>query len=122
MEEKLFWLVGRVRIFEWRLLTGFTVFQMIYMLQGLGINNTLLLPCGRSRLLQPRGRVFAFRSCGPGSIPTWAVGIFLHPVTPPPPPTHWPPNVTGCRKVPTARGGNRTWAAGSKGKHSTMSL
>ena len=31
-------------------------------------------------------------------------------------------NVTGCRKIPTARGGNRTWAAGSKGKHSTTSL
>ena len=25
--------------------------------------------------------------------------------------------VTGCRKIPTARGGNRTWTAGSKGKH-----
>ena len=37
-------------------------------------------------------------------------------------PPHWPPNVTGCRKIPTARGGNRTWAAGSKGKHSTTSL
>ena len=34
------------------------------------VYNTLLLPCGRSRLLQRRGRVFAFRSCGPGSIPT----------------------------------------------------
>ena len=29
-----------------------------------------LLSCGRSRLLQRCGRVFAFRSCGPGSIPT----------------------------------------------------
>ena len=38
---------------------------------------TLLLPCGRSRLLQRRGRVFAFRSCGPPR----AVGIFLHPLT-----------------------------------------
>ena len=38
--------------------------------EGIGIYNTLLLPCGRSRLLQRRGRVFAFRSCGPGSIPT----------------------------------------------------
>ena len=37
---------------------------------GIGIYNTLLLPCGGSRLLQRRGRVFAFRSCGPGSIPT----------------------------------------------------
>ena len=37
-------------------------------------------------------------------------------------PQHWPPNVTGCRKIRTARGGNRTWAAGSKGKHSTTSL
>ena len=26
--------------------------------------------CGRSRLLQRRSKVFAFRSCGPGSIPT----------------------------------------------------
>ena len=30
----------------------------------------LLLPSDRSRLLQRRGRVFAFRSCGPGSIAT----------------------------------------------------
>ena len=30
--------------------------------------------------------------------------------------------VTGCRKIPTARGGNRTWAAGSTGKHSSTSL
>ena len=30
--------------------------------------------------------------------------------------------VTGCRKIPHARGGNRTWATGSKGKHSTTSL
>ena len=37
---------------------------------GIGLYNTLLLPCGRSRLLQRRGRVFAFRSCGTGSIPT----------------------------------------------------
>ena len=37
-------------------------------------------------------------------------------------PTYWPPNVTGCRKIPTARGGNRTWASRSKGKHSTTSL
>ena len=37
---------------------------------GIGIYNTLLLLCGRSRLLQRRGRVFVFRSCGPGSIPT----------------------------------------------------
>ena len=37
---------------------------------GIGIYNTLLLPCGRSRLLQRRGRVFAFKSCGPCSIPT----------------------------------------------------
>ena len=37
---------------------------------GIGIYNTLLLPCDRSRLLQQRGRVFAFRSCGSGSIPT----------------------------------------------------
>ena len=37
-------------------------------------------------------------------------------------PTYRPPNVTGCRKIPHARGGNRTWAAGSKGKHSTRSL
>ena len=37
---------------------------------GIGKYNTLLLPCGRSRLLQRRGRVFAFRSCGPGSVPT----------------------------------------------------
>ena len=37
---------------------------------GIGIYNTLLLPGGRSRLLQLRGRVFAFRSCGPGSNPT----------------------------------------------------
>ena len=37
-------------------------------------------------------------------------------------PPHWPPNVTGCRKIQTARGGNRTWAAGSIGKHSTTSL
>ena len=37
---------------------------------GIGKYNTLLLPCGRSRLLQRRGRVFAFKSCGPGSIPT----------------------------------------------------
>ena len=37
---------------------------------GIGKYNTLLLPCGRSRLLQRRGRVFAFRSCGPGSIST----------------------------------------------------
>ena len=37
-------------------------------------------------------------------------------------PPQWPPNVTGCRKILTARGGNRTWAAGSKGKHSTTSL
>ena len=44
-------------------------------------NNTVLLPCGRSRLLHRRGRVIAFRSYGPGSIPTRAVGIFLHPVT-----------------------------------------
>ena len=28
------------------------------------------LPCGGSRLLQRRGTVFAFRLCGPGSIPT----------------------------------------------------
>ena len=34
------------------------------------VYKTLLLPCGRSQLLQRRGRVFAFRSCGPGSIPT----------------------------------------------------
>ena len=32
-------------------------------------------------------------------------------------PTYWPPNVTGCRKIPHARGGNRTWAAGSTGRH-----
>ena len=31
--------------------------------------NTLSRRC-KSRLLQRRGRVFAFRSCGPGSIPT----------------------------------------------------
>ena len=43
--------------------------------------NTLLLPCGRSRLLQRRGRVFAFRSCGPGSIPTSGGWSFMHPVT-----------------------------------------
>ena len=37
---------------------------------GLGIN-TLLMPCGTlSQLLQRHSRVFAFRSCGPGSIPT----------------------------------------------------
>ena len=32
------------------------------MSQGIGIYNTLLLPCGRRRLLQRRGRVFACRS------------------------------------------------------------
>ena len=37
---------------------------------GIGKYNTLLLPCGRSRLSQRHGRVFAFRSWGPGSIPT----------------------------------------------------
>ena len=31
---------------------------------------TLLLPCGRSRLLKRHGRVFAFRYCSPGSIST----------------------------------------------------
>ena len=48
---------------------------------GIGIYNTLVLPCGGSRLLQRHGRVFAFRSYGPGSILTSAVGFFLHPVT-----------------------------------------
>ena len=33
------------------------------------IYNAHLLPCDRSWLLQRRGRVFSFRSCGPGSIP-----------------------------------------------------
>ena len=28
----------------------------------------------------------------------------------------------GAEKIPTARGGNRTWAAGSKGKHSTTNI
>ena len=41
------------------------------MSQGLGIYNTLLLPCRRSRLLQRRGRVFACRSSDLGSIPGW---------------------------------------------------
>ena len=36
------------------------------------MNNKLLLPCGRSWLLQRHGRVFAFRSCSPGSFPTCA--------------------------------------------------
>ena len=37
--------------------------------QCLGIYNTLLLPFGRSWLLQRRGRVFACRSSVLGSIP-----------------------------------------------------
>ena len=46
------------------------------MSQGLGIYNTLLLPCGRSSLLQRRGRVFACRSSDLGSIPGWGSKIF----------------------------------------------
>ena len=46
---------------------------------GIGIFNALLLPCGRRRLLQRRGRVFAFRSCGPGSIPTSGIRNFSAP-------------------------------------------
>ena len=42
------------------------------MSQGLGIYiNTLLLPRGRSQLLQRRDRVFACRSSNLGSIPSW---------------------------------------------------
>ena len=36
---------------------------------GIGIKHTSTA-CGGSRLLQGLGRAFAFRSCGPGSIPT----------------------------------------------------
>ena len=35
------------------------------------VYDTLLLPCGRSRLIQRRGRVFACRSSDLGSIPGW---------------------------------------------------
>ena len=37
--------------------------------RGRGINNTLLLSCCRSRLLQPHGRVFVCKSSDLGSIP-----------------------------------------------------
>ena len=46
------------------------------MSQGLGIYNTLLLPCGRSLLLQRRGRVFACRSSDLGSISAGTGKIF----------------------------------------------
>ena len=41
------------------------------MSQGLGIYNTLLLPCCRRWLLQRRSRVFACRSSDLVSIPDW---------------------------------------------------
>ena len=50
--------------------SGTNLFKAGKYVVGIGLYNTLLLPCGRSRLLQRRGRVFAFRSCGPGSNPT----------------------------------------------------
>ena len=53
-----------------RLDSGTNQFKAGKYVVGIGKYNTLLLPCGRSRLLQRRGRVFAFRSCGPGSNPT----------------------------------------------------
>ena len=53
--------------------SGQSLFKAGKYVVGIGKYNTLLLPCGRSRLLQRRGRVFAFRSCGPGSIPTLGV-------------------------------------------------
>ena len=47
------------------------------MSQGTGyVYHTLVLPCSTSWLLQQRGRVFAFRSKGPGSILGWGMEIF----------------------------------------------
>ena len=50
--------------------SGTNLFKAGKYVVGIGIYNTLLLPWGRSRILQRHGRVFAFRSFGPGSIPT----------------------------------------------------
>ena len=41
------------------------------MSQCLGIYNILLLPCGKSRLLQRRGTAFACRLSNLGLIPGW---------------------------------------------------
>ena len=62
-----------------RLDSGTNQFKAGKYVEGIGIYNTLLLPCGGSRLLQRRGRVFAFRSCGPGSIPTSGCSDFSAP-------------------------------------------
>ena len=45
---------------------------------GIGIQHTSIA-LRESRLLQRRGRVFAFRSCGPGSIPTSGIRDFSAP-------------------------------------------
>ena len=58
-------------ITEWfRVDSGTNQFKAGKYVVGIGKYYTLLLPCGRSRLLQRSGRVFAFRSCGQGWIPT----------------------------------------------------
>ena len=59
---------------SWCLLPKVSRFQpskMMLVSQGLGIYNTLLLPCGKGQLLQRRGRVYACRSSNLGSIPSW---------------------------------------------------